>query len=345
MLEINTLTLTDPIYKEKPKYNFIERFIISLLNDKRDLPFISLSAIIFFTTVPFAVYLFLPGKFHWWLVPIYYIFNIAFLTGPFILMLHNTSHRPLFKKKYKFLNHTIPWVMSPFFGETPESYFAHHLGMHHAEGNMPEDHSSTMKYQRDSFIDFMKYYSDFMVFGVYELAKYLKIKKRNKIRKDFLLGEFTFWVFAIGLCFLNWKASVAVFILPVFITRFLMLAGNWGQHAFIDPQSPDNSFVNSTNCINSRYNRQCWNDGYHIVHHLKPAMHWTELPGEFMKNIPNYIKESSIIFSDLDFFQVWFLLMLKRYDTLANKMVNTGHMRSKEEAIAFLKMRTKRFES
>jgi len=56
-------------------------------------------------------------------------------------------------------------VIGPFFGETPESYFAHHLGMHHAEDNMPSDLSSTMKYQRDSFGDFMKYYSDFIVYA------------------------------------------------------------------------------------------------------------------------------------------------------------------------------------
>ena len=132
MTDINTIKITDPVYKEKAKVNFLEKFIISFLNDKRDMAFIKLSAFICVTTIPFAVYLFIPGNFHWWLILIYYVFNFAVLTGSFILMLHLTSHRPLFKKEYQFMNYFIPWVIGPFFGETPESYFAHHLGMHHA---------------------------------------------------------------------------------------------------------------------------------------------------------------------------------------------------------------------
>jgi len=260
-------------------------------------------------------------------------------------MLHLTSHRPLFKKEYKFLNNFIPWVIGPFFGETPESYFAHHLGMHHAENNMPEDLSSTMKYQRDSISDFMKYYFDFILFGIVGLAGYLKRKNRTRIRTSFLIGEISFWVLAISLLFFNLEATLAVFVVPVFIVRFLMMAGNWGQHAFIDKNNPKNSYTNSINCINVRYNHTCFNDGYHIVHHLKPAMHWLELPGEFMKNVERYGKENAIVFQKTDFFMVWFFLMLKRYDILTEKMVIVNpEIKTEEQAIALLKERTARIE-
>jgi fatty acid desaturase len=343
MTDINTITITDPVYKEKPSFNFIERFFISILNDKRDLAFIKLCGIILFTTIPFSIYLFIPGNLNWWLVLIYYAFNFSLLTGSFILMLHLTSHRPLFKREYKFLNNIIPWVIGPFFGETPESYFAHHLGMHHAEENMPADHSSTMKYQRDSFTDFTKYYFDFITRGIYDLARYLKIKNRLKIRKKFIIGEFSFWVIAIFLLFVNVKASLFVFVIPVFVVRFLMMAGNWGQHAFIDRNNPKNNYTNSINCINVRYNRTCFNDGYHIVHHLNPAMHWLDLPNDFKKNIPRYTDENSIIFQGIDFFQVWFFLMTKQYDVLAKKMVIVNPaLTSKEQVVELLKERTRR---
>ena len=345
MVNINQITLTDPTFKEKTNYNFFEKFFISLLNDKRDLAFIKLCLFICLTTIPFAVYLFIPGNFKWWLVIIYYLFNFIFITGSFILMLHLTSHRPLFKMKYSFLNNIIPWFIGPFFGETPESYFAHHLGMHHAEDNMPTDLSSTMKYQRDSFKDFMKYYLEFITVGIFDLASYLKRKKRDKIRKNFVTGEILFWVIAILLLFINWKATLWVFVVPVFIVRFLMMAGNWGQHAFIDKNTPKNNYRNSINCINVRYNHTCFNDGYHIVHHLKPAMHWLDLPEEFIKNIDKYGTESAIIFQKVDFTMVWFFLMTKQYGVLADKMVLVNHpISSKEEAIAFLKERTKKIE-
>ncbi len=345
MTDIKTITITDPVYKEKSSYNFIERFFISLLNDKRDMAFIKLCGLILITTIPFAVYLFIPENLNWWLVLIYYAFNFGVLTGSFILMLHLTSHRPLFKKDYNYLNNFIPWVIGPFFGETPESYFAHHLGMHHAEDNMPSDLSSTMKYQRDSFSDFIKYYLSFISVGIYDLAAYLKIKNRMKIRKSFLIGEFSFWIIAIALLFFNPKASLFIFIIPVFIVRFLMMAGNWGQHAFIDRNNPKNNYTNSINCINVRYNHTCFNDGYHIVHHLKPAMHWLELPEEFMKNTEKYTNENSIIFEGLDFFMVWFYLMNKRYDILAKKMVIVNpNITTTEQAISLLKERTRKID-
>ncbi len=124
-----------------------------------------------------------------------------------------------------------------------------------------------------------------------------------------------------------------------------MMAGNWGQHAFIDREHPDNDYVNSINCINGRYNQTCFNDGYHIIHHIKPTMHWTDLPGEFMKNINSYAKENSIIFKKIDFFQVWFFLMTKRYDILAKNLITVNHhIQTQEQAIALLKERTKRFD-
>ena len=343
MIDIKSLTITDPVYNEKAKHNFIERFFISLLNDKRDLSFIRLCALICVTTIPFAVYLYFPGHLHWWLVVIYYGFNFGVLTGSFILMLHLTSHRPLFKKEYKYLNNIIPWLIGPFFGETPESYFAHHLGMHHAEDNMPTDLSSTMKYQRDSFGHFLKYYFSFITIGIYDLAGYLKRKKRLKIRKDFLFGEISFWILMVPLAFLNLNATLIVFVIPVFVVRFLMMAGNWGQHAFIDKDNPKNNYTNSINCVNVRYNHTCFNDGYHIVHHLKPAMHWMELPDEFSRNLESYTKQNSIVFQKVDFFMVWFFLMTKQYGVLAGKMVVVNpQLKTKEQVIEFLKERTLR---
>ncbi len=345
MIPISEITITDPVYKEKTEFNFIERFFIKMLNDKRDLAFIKLCGILFVTIIPFAIILFIPGLFHWWLIPIYYALNFGYFTGPFVLMLHLTSHRPLFKKEYGALNYVIPWVIGPFFGETPESYFAHHLGMHHAEENMPSDHSSTMKHQRDSFKDFLNYYFTFIFFGIYDLAVYLKSKKRDKIRTKFLVGEFSFWVMAIALMFFNPLTTLFVFVIPVFVVRFLMMAGNWGQHAFVDRNDPNNNYTSAINCVNTRYNKTCFNDGYHIVHHLKPAMHFLDLPGEFLKNTNKYTKENSIIFKKLDFFSVWFFLMCKRYDILAKNMVIVNpNITTQEQAIELLKERTRRIE-
>ena len=122
-----------------------------------------------------------------------------------------------------------------------------------------------------------------------------------------------------------------------------MMLGNWGQHAFLDPSRPGDSYVNSITCINAPYNRRCFNDGYHIGHHVKQNRHWTELPQDFMANVDRYAKEGCIVFEGIDFFFVSFLLFLKRYDVLARHFVRLpGDQRTDPEVVAFLKTRTSR---
>lgn len=151
------------------------------------------------------------------------------------------------------------------------------------------------------------------------------------------------WAVAIGLAFVNWKATLLVFVATLLITRVAMMSGNWAQHAFVDASRPGNCYVNSLTCINSVYNRRCFNDGYHISHHWKPTRHWTEHPQELIDNLGEYAEADSIVFRKLDYFLVWVNLMLKRYDTLAEHYVPLDDReRSKEEIIALLKERTKR---
>ena len=181
--------------------------------------------------------------------------------GPFILMLHNTSHRTLFKRPWGWMNKYIPWVLGPFFGESPETYFAHHVGMHHAENNLEDDLSTTLPYRRDSLPHFLAYFFLFFFGALVQLLTYFAKKRRYSLLLRCALGETLFYVAVGGLFFVNWRATLIVFVIPFLITRFAMMAGNWGQHAFVDEAAPANNYRNSITCINTRYNRRCFNDG------------------------------------------------------------------------------------
>src|SRR6185436_9274421 len=209
------ITVTDTVYYLPKRMSRLNRFFASLLNDERNLPFVHFGLLIMFTTVPCGALLFIPGVFHWWLAVPYFLLNVIFMLGPFILMQHNVAHNILFKRKYKFLNHLIPWVMGPFFGITPETYFAHHVGMHHPENNLPPDISSTMKCQRDNPVDFMKYFLRFFFWGIPELSAYLRLRRRKKILSRMLAGEGVYAHIVLILLFVNWKATITVFILPL----------------------------------------------------------------------------------------------------------------------------------
>lgn len=340
--------ISDPGFVKNKQPGVLDKLFITLINDERDLPFVYLCLQIFLFVIPLGVILFTPllQGWMWTLGAVVYILSVfIYFMGPFTLMLHNTSHNALFKRKHDWANGIIPWVIGPFFGQSPETYFSHHVGMHHAENNLKDDCSSTMSYQRDSLRGFLRYYLEFFFIGLIELANYFQRKKRKKLMRKVIRGELSFFLLCIALAFVNWQAMLVVFVVPFTLTRFAMMAGNWGQHAFIDASDSGNSYLNSITCINSGYNKKCFNDGYHIGHHLKPKMHWTDMPADFIANSVEYGKQKAIVFEGIDFFFIWLLLMLKQYKFLASHMVNVGYtFNSDEEAIAFLKSRTRKID-
>jgi fatty acid desaturase len=317
------------------------------LNDPRDVVFVNLGLAMTLGIFPVAALLFSQQSFSWAWAPAYWLYIGYFFMDRFILMLHCTSHRPLFNKKFRFLNFYIPWVLGPFIGETPEAYFVHHMGMHHKEGNLWGDLSTTMPYQRDRITHWLHYWARFMFLGLPDLALYHFRKGRTKMLRRLVLGEGSFWAFC-GLlaAFVNLRATLVVFVIPVLIIRTLMMAGNWGQHAFIDPEEPSNDFKSSITCINTRYNRRCFNDGYHIIHHLKPSLHYSEMADEFFKNRARYGEQDAIVFEGVDFFEVWLLLMTHQYGRLARAFVRLpgAPARTDDEVIALIKKRMVPFQ-
>lgn len=332
------VSISDPTWTRTDE-SFFERFCLRFINDVRDVPFIKLSALLTATVVANGVGLFV-FHFSWWRAALQ-IALVLWFVGPYILMLHNTSHRKFFKTKYAFFNHYIPWVLGPFFGESPDTYFAHHIGMHHPENNLEEDLSTTLPYVRDSVWGFTQYFCRFFFGVLIELPQYFIRKKRISLAWKGVVGELLFFAMVAGLCFLDWKSTVGVFVVPYLFARFGMMAGNWGQHAFVAKEAPECCYRNSITCINSAYNRRCFNDGYHIGHHVKQTRHWTEMPKDFTDNIAVYAEKKAIVFEGIDFFMVWLFLMLKRYDILARKMVDLGgEPMTHEERITLMRSRT-----
>lgn len=338
------VALTDPMERTRKPVGAVSRGLARFVCDARDVPFLWLMLWLTLTVVSTGLLLFVPGQFRWWLAGVHTALVLYFV-GPYTLMLHNTSHRRLFPRRTGWMNAYIPWVLGPFMGQSPETYLAHHIGMHHAENNLEDDLSSTMGYQRDSFIDFMRYFLRFFFFGLPELALYHARRKHKGLMTRTIVGEITFYAAVAALLWLDWRPTLVVFVGPFVVVRFAMMAGNWGQHAFIDAADPGNAYTNSVTCINSVYNQRCFNDGYHIGHHVKANRHWLEMAEDFERNIPKYAAERALVFTGLDNFTVWLNLMLKRYEFLANRVVQLGETPiPRETIIALLHERVRKIE-
>ena len=306
-------TLTDPVYTEPEKFTRYEKFWLKYINDKRDLPFIHLLTAIHIFVIPAAIILYTPllQGWYWWLlyIPYFYVSQMYF-KGRFGLMLHCISHRKLFAKGYTWLyNYTI-WFVCPFFGHTPE------------------------------------YVGRFLVMGFVDTFMYLFSRKRKKLYMRLTYGEISFYLFCVAMSFVNFHATLFIFIIPFVFARIVMMLGNWAQHSFIDKDNTEDNFTSAINCINTKYNEMCWNDGYHTVHHLRPGMHYTEIPGEFLKMKDEFIQKKAIIFDGIHYLHVFVWLMTKNYDKLADNLVNIDNkiFSSKEEAIELMKERIKKIK-
>ena len=335
------VSVTDPMAVPVYAPSRFQRFCEGLLYDPRDAVFVRLSLKVVLILVPFIAALY--AWFSWPLALAFWAVQLAWLSAPVILMLHNTMHRPFFKRR-PVLNKAHPYLMSLLFG-IPTGYMEHHVAMHHVENNLPPDLSSTMKFQRDNPFHFLLYWGRFFFFILLELPLYLYRKKRFNLMRNALLSTSAHWLIMGVLLTVHWRATLVAFVVPWFMIHLLMMVGNWGQHAFIDERQPGNSYVNSITCINSGYNARAFNDGYHIGHHVKSNRHWAEMPQDFVDNLDRYAKEGCIVFERLDFFVVSLLLFAKQYDFLARRFVRLpGDTRSHEEIVAFLKQRTRRIE-
>ncbi|MBK9732729.1 MAG: fatty acid desaturase [Chitinophagaceae bacterium] len=337
--------ITDPTFQETANSR-TDQFLLGFISDKRDLPFVKLTIKISVTLIPIGILLFIPaitGPLWWALAITYFFLNNIIFKGPFGLMLHCTSHRKFFIKKFSFLNHYLPWVVGPFFGQTPETYYSHHIWMHHPENNLEEDRSTTMPYQRDSFFDFLRYFFDFLFVGLIRLVNYFRKKNHPELIVKCLMGEFSFLFLCIGLSFISFPATLAVFIIPFFLSRFIMMLGNWTQHAFIDAKDPSNPYMNSVTCVNTKYNKKCWNDGYHASHHVRQGMHYTEHPEYFLKTINKYTENKAVVFQGIGFLSIFWYLMRGDYHSLAKNAVNINNTFSGDsEFIEHLKSRCNR---
>ncbi|KXZ50920.1 hypothetical protein GPECTOR_14g167 [Gonium pectorale] len=102
----------------------------SLLHDPRDEPVLHLLFNQLLLVVPAALLLFLYCRSHW-VGATYMLLNYVLFLQRFMLTLHYTEHRVLFKKGCGALNIIIPYFLCNLYGVPCGFYRLHHIVMHH----------------------------------------------------------------------------------------------------------------------------------------------------------------------------------------------------------------------
>ncbi|KAJ9613489.1 hypothetical protein H2200_003431 [Cladophialophora chaetospira] len=321
------------------------RWARSIARNQNDVIMVTHLILYFTTSVPSAFILlfvrfsYLHGVIHS-LVQVWY-------AGSYTLMMHQHIHmRGILAKEYGWFDHAFPYITDPLHGHTWNSYYHHHVKHHHIEGNGPEDLSSTIRLQRDSVPDFLYYVGRFFFFVWLDLPLYFIKKGKTAMAMKTAFFELSNYAFIYFMArYVNFRASIFVFMIPLLMMRIGLMIGNWGQHAFVDEVDPDSDFRSSITLIDVASNRYCYNDGYHTSHHLNPRRHWRDHPVSFLQQKNIYAKEGALVFRNIDYLMITFKLLAKDYTYLAKCLVPIGNQMGMTipEIAALLETKTRRF--
>src|SRR5580700_9712701 len=324
---------------------FIDRLGQKVLRDPRDTPALRLMVSLSLSALPiFVIQLFL-GKPRLLLALAFYLSLYGLKFQRFVRMFsakHLEAHRPqgYFSDKYdKVFGRYVEFFLGYLYGNVPELDRTVHVRLHHRENGGPDDTVTSTGYDRTRPLDFLWYLSD-NIWTALGFAPYAYFKTRgdDKNRRRMWWGMARYYLFSAAVFIYDWRIGIAFALVPFLVMNFIMAMTAWVQHAFCDAERPEDYFANTVTVYDEV---NFMNEGYHLCHHHRSGLHWTEMPAH-LERISDKMRESgSLVFRDLDFMELFIeLTLLRRMDVLAEKLVTWEPM-DHEQKVALLEQRTK----
>ncbi len=210
---------------------------------------------------------------------------------------HNHHHTPTFMRAW--MNRVYEVVLFLETGVLPLAWTIHHNLGHHKHYLEPE-HDPAPWQHADGRVMSRAYYDIsgalLMYPEVFRIARrYPELLRRFKVWAVVSLAVLGVFIA------LDPAKALLLFVLPMPIMYIGLLDNTYMQHSDLDISS---DYTASRNTTNRFYNLVSGNLGYHTVHHMKPHVHWSELPAlhaAMARHIPANMKCDSVLLSACDY--------------------------------------------
>ena len=274
----------------------------------------------------------------------YHVFRI----GPFFMnfaytytLCHKEGHTRLGFYNNPILNfilkNSFNWWIGLFFGVMPSSFACGHSINHHKYNNGPLDVVSTADKPRDNFGNFVRFVPRFFLYAVnVSTIRQFYFEGDMKTSWKMLMGTIFYFIW-FGMFFrLSPIFAVAYILYPLLENVILLACIQWCWHAFLDPQNPENPYVGSITVLQGPIN--VLGEDFHVVHHQYPGTHWTTHQAKYEKHLSEYTKLKGAVFENTHAFEMFFLIILKKYREIAERFHDySGTLKTIEEKEELIK--------
>lgn len=215
-----------------------------------------------------------------------------------------------------------------------------HVQNHHRENTSPLDAFGSARYNHANLWHFFRYMTRDVIYQQFMVTPYLYFKQHGRHKQAMIMikGNIIYFALLVPLWIYSWQLALAYMLIPWGASNFISGLIHWSQHMFYGGRADSRNYVtNTTTMLEKPVN--FLNEGYHLSHHYRSGLHWTENPRIFEEMREEMKAAEAMVFRDLGVVDMFLFVTVFRAFGYVSSKLETWEPMTPAEKKAYLKKR------